>query len=211
MAYVLPWRRPRNKIGDEQFGDELDMFRKKELVKFLQDNPGFHWKDKIQEKDIPINYLEIGVFRGENIIGMSKTYCKHLESKMYCVDPWIDYDEYSEYKGKLGIIYNLFVEAMNKENLWDKIVVHRDFSHNVVPTFNDDFFDIVFIDGNHETDFVYKDGVMVLPKVKSGGTIIFDDYDWPQTKIGIDKFIEEYKYQLTNLRHTPYQMFVDKL
>lgn len=198
MAYVLPWRRQKP-----------DEFSK--LAAFLRENPGFRWKQIVPEQDRPINYLEIGVHQGENIIDISKSYCKHPESKIYGIDPWIDYDEYSEYKGKLGIIYNLFVEAMNKENLWDKIVVHRDFSHNVVPTFNDDFFDIAFIDGNHETEFVYKDGVMVLPKMKSGGTIIFDDYDWRETKIGINKFVNDYSSQLTNVRHNRYQLFVDKL
>jgi hypothetical protein len=180
-------------------------------IKFLRENPGILWKGIVPEKDGPINYLEIGVFTGEHIVNMSKSYCKHPDSKIYCVDPWIDYDEYSEYKGKIGKIYDQFVENMNKANLWNKIDVRRDFSHNVIPKFEDNFFDIVFIDGNHETEFVYKDGVMSFPKVKSGGTMIFDDYDWVQTNIGINKFIDEYKPQLTNIRHNKYQLFAEKL
>ena len=100
---------------------------------------------------------------------------------------------------------------MTKEQLWDKVVVHRNFSHNVVPTFEDDFFDIAFIDGNHETEFVYKDGVMTFPKVKPGGVIIFDDYDWPQTRVGINKFVTEYSSKLTNIKHTPFQLMAEKL
>lgn len=161
--------------------------------------------------DRPINYLEIGVFKGDNVIDMTKSYCKHPNSKLYCVDPWIDYPEYREYKQQIESIYDVFIERINAENLRDKVVVYRDFSHNVVPAFQDSFFDIAFIDGNHETEFVYKDGVMALPKVKSGGTLIFDDYDWSETKKGIDDFLKDYSTQLTNIRHTKLQLFVDKL
>lgn len=203
MAYTLSWRRKKETLND--------MFQTEELVKQLRENPGIRWKNIVDMQDKPINYLEIGVFKGETVMDVSKSYCKHPDSKIYCVDPWIDYDEYSEYKGKIGKIYNTFVENMNKENLWNRINVYRDYSHNVVPKLEDDFFDISFIDGNHETEFVYKDAVMVLPKMKSGGTIIFDDYDWKETKLGINNFLKDYTSQLKNLRYNSYQLFVEKL
>lgn len=205
MAYVLSWRRKKETY------EEIDMFQTKGRLRWLRENPGIRWRNMIVEPTNPINYLEIGVFKGETIIDMSKSYCKHPDSKMYCVDPWIDYEEYNEYKGKIETIHDIFVENMNKENLWDRIKVYRDFSHNVVPSLQDDFFDIAFIDGNHETEFVYKDAIMVLPKIKSGGTIIFDDYDWKETKLGIDTFLNEYSSQLKNVRYNTYQLFVDKL
>lgn len=201
MAYVLSWRRKHSNAQNN-----ID-----DLVKFLRENPGIRWKALLSEEDRPINYLEIGVFKGENIIDMAKSYCKHSDSKMYCIDPWIDYNEYPEYKDKIESIYDEFVKNMNNANLWDKIKVYRDFSNNIVPTFPDDFFDIAFIDGNHETEFVYKDGEMVLPKVKSGGTIIFDDYDWPHTRKGIDKFVYNHASEFKNIRHTLGQLFVDKV
>ena len=52
---------------------------------------------------------------------------------------------------------------------------------------------------------------MSLQKLKSGGHIVFDDYDWPQTKIGIDKFCEECKDQIKILGNTPFQIFIQKL
>lgn len=207
MAYILSWRRK----DAHKEATEDDMFQGSELLKYLRKNPGIRWKNSLQEEDAPINYLEIGVFKGHNIIDMSKSYCKHPNSVMHCVDPWIDYDEYPEYKGKIESVYTTFVNNMESEKLWDKIKVYRDFSQNIVPTFPDNFFDIAFIDGNHETEFVYKDGEMVLPKLKSGGTIIFDDYDWPQTKLGIHKFLNKYSAQLKNIRNTPFQLFVNKL
>ena len=49
-------------------------------------------------KNKPINYLEIGTFYGANIISVAKTYGLHNDSKLYCIDPWEDYDEYSNIK-----------------------------------------------------------------------------------------------------------------
>lgn len=201
MSYVLSWRRSTKKSG----------LTEEQILQFLRENPGIRWKKYLPMIDRPINYLEIGVFKGDSVIDMTKSYCKHPDSKLYCVDPWIDYPEYREYKQQIESVYDIFSKRIDAENLRDKITVYRDFSHNVVPTFQDNFFDIAFIDGNHETEFVYKDGVMVLPKMKSGGTLIFDDYDWSETKKGIDTFLNDYSTQLTNIRHTKLQLFVDKL
>lgn len=209
MAYVLPWR--RKKQNQILIGDEMNMYQLDSLITFLRENPGIRWNFAIKPEYKPINYMEIGVFKGENIRDISRSYCKHPDSKIYCVDPWIDYDEYPEYKGKIETIYQQFKKNMETENLSEKIEVHRGFSHNVVPNFEDNFFDISFIDGNHETEFVYKDGIVVLPKMKSGGTIIFDDYNWPTVKTGVQKFLEENSSQLKNLRYNEFQLFVDKL
>lgn len=191
--------------------DEMKMFQTDERIAFLRDNPGIRWKMAVPEDDRPINYLEIGVFKGENIVDMSKSYCKHPDSKMYCVDPWIDYNEYPEYKGKIESIHSIFMETIAKEKLQDKIVIHRDFSHNILPTFENEFFDIAFIDGNHETEFVYKDAIMTFPKVKSGGYLIFDDYDWQNTKMGINNFINEYRSSFKDIKMNDYQIFIQKL
>ena len=189
-------------------------FRKKDPYQWVRDNPGIKWNKYIPIEFKPIKYLEIGVSEGVNIVDVAKSYCAHPESKMYCVDPWQDYDEYPEYKGQQDIKYNT---AMNNiAPYFDKCIVHRGFSDNIVPTFSDNFFDIVFVDGNHKTEYVYRDGVMSFKKVKSGGYIIFDDYydKWPQTVVGVNKFLDEYSDRILVLaRPTIYfsQVIVQKL
>lgn len=205
MSFILPWR--RRKIEQATFR----MWQPEELYNYLKENPGIRWKPVLKEEDRPINYLEIGVFSGQNVISVAKSFAKHPDSKLYCVDPWTDYDEYPEYKGIINNVYNEFIKNMNNEGIMNKLSIHRDFSQNVVPKFEDEFFDIAYIDGNHETEFVYNDGVMTLPKVKSGGYIIFDDYDWPQTRIGVNKFITEHQSFFNVVQHTQNQMFVKKL
>jgi len=61
-------------------------------------------------KNKPIKYLEIGAFHGANVISVANSYGEHKDSKLYCIDPWINYDEYPEYKddNKQENNYNIF-------------------------------------------------------------------------------------------------------
>jgi predicted O-methyltransferase YrrM len=151
------------------------------------------WAPHLQiDYDSPIHYLEIGTFYGIHAIKVSEK-LTNADSKIYCIDPWEDYDQYTEYKGKQNTIWNSFNENLSKCENKNKFEIHRGFSDNIVPTFPDNYFDIIYVDGNHETEYVYRDGCMSFQKLKKGGYMIFDDYDWPQTKVGIDRFMDEYK------------------
>lgn len=171
-------------------------FRKQTLKEYIERtvnlHPAIKWSYAVPITNNPINYLEIGVFHGKHAIDVADTYCKHPDSKVYCVDPWKDYDEYPEYKGEQDTIYDTFTQNINKYGNLSKFVINRGLSEDIVPTFDNNFFDIIFVDGNHETEYVYADGKMSFDKVKPGGYIIFDDYDWIQTKKGINMFLYEY-------------------
>ena len=45
----------------------------------------------------PINYLEVGTLYGGSLLSFAQTFGLHSESKLFCIDPWIDYPEYPEY------------------------------------------------------------------------------------------------------------------
>ena len=181
--------------------------------KYFRENPGIKWSQYIPIEDKPIQYLEIGVHKGINVVDIAKSYCKHPNSKIHCVDPWIDYDEYPEYKGQQDVLFSIFNTAIRGYE--DKCVIHRGFSDTIVPTFEDNFFDISFVDGNHETEYVYRDGCMSFEKVKTGGYIICDDYltSWSQTMKGIDKFLTEYsdKIQIVARPNSVGQVIVKKI
>jgi hypothetical protein len=163
--------------------------------RFYNKFPDQNWAPHIPMPNGPINYLEIGVADGGNAILVSKSYAKHPSSRIYCLDPWMDYDEYPEYKGQQQVGFITFLSNIQKLDDRGKFIVKRGMSDEIVPTFADKFFDIIFVDGNHETEYVYRDGIMALQKVKVGGYIVFDDYNaiWKQTMVGIDKFIAEFK------------------
>jgi predicted O-methyltransferase YrrM len=117
-------------------------------------------------------------------------------AELHGVDPWVDYDKYSEYKNTQSTIFRGFLSNLTKCPCKDRIQVHRGLSDEVVPRFADEYFDIVYVDGNHATEYVYRDGCMAFQKTKSGGYIIFDDYDWEMTRDGIKRFISEYDGKL---------------
>ena len=73
----------------------------------------------------------------------------------------------------------------------DKLKIIREFSDKAVPKLEDNFFDIIYIDGNHETEYVYNDAINAVSKLKSGGILIFDDASWDSVSKGIDKFVNE--------------------
>ena len=165
-------------------------------------------------KDRPIKYLEIGTFYGANILSVAKTYGLHNDSRLYCVDPWEDYDEYTEYKNQQTSIFNSFIENIENSGVKDKIIVKRGYSNIEVPQFNDEFFDIIYIDGNHEPDFVLEDAVLSFRKLKKGGIMIFDDYGWggpDLTQKGIDGFLSGYHKKIKHLGDRETQVFIQKI
>ena len=193
----------------------LSFRRPKDPYQYIRDNPGIKWRDFIPIPKGPIQYLEIGVFEATNTVDVLKSYCNHPDSVLHCVDPWVDYEDYPEYKGEIKNRYQIAMRNIQNSGQAHKFKIYRNFSDKIVPTFSDDFFDIIFIDGNHQTEFVYRDGVISFEKAKKGGFLIFDDYtsEWPQTIVGIDKFLFEYKDRLSTpkLHPTCGQLFVQKL
>lgn len=193
---------------------ELDA--SKIVHEYCEEHPGCKWKRYIPMMSTqPINYLEIGVRHGYNVTQVARSYALHPESKLYCIDPWFDYDEYPEYKGDQDGAYTVAMNTLNASPHRPKFVIHRGLSDDIVPTLEDNFFDLAFIDGNHETEFVYRDGVMVFQKTKPGGYIVFDDYcaAWLQTVAGVDKFLAEYAGRFRMIAHPNFvgQVIIQKL
>tara|TARA_B100001248_G_C27370818_1_gene451537 strand:- start:474 stop:1121 length:648 start_codon:yes stop_codon:yes gene_type:complete len=153
-----------------------------------------NWSFIIPIEDKPINYLEIGSFNGSSVIDFSNIFGANKKSKLYCIDPWSDYDEYPEYKNLNNKNYDIFKKNIENNKLTDKVITLRGYSHEKIPELNDNFFDIIYVDGNHETKYVLQDGELALKKLKKNGFMIFDDYDWDTVKIAVDNFSKKYNY-----------------
>jgi len=164
-------------------------------------------------KDRPINYLEIGTFYGANILSVGNSYGLHNDTKLYCIDPWEDYNDYPEYKNQQHTIYNTFINNIENSGQKNKIIINRGYSNNIIPNFQDNFFDIIYIDGNHEPEYVLEDAVLSFRKLKIGGIMIFDDYGWggpDLTQKGIDGFLSGYHKRITYLGQKETQVFIRK-
>lgn len=176
-----------------------------------------NWYKFINVKDYEnkqLNYLEIGSFYGANIIFFAYTYGKHKDTKLYCIDPYEDYDEYDEYKTKQNEHYLTFLQNVSNNNLNNKIILKKGYLNNEIYKFDNNFFDIIYIDGNHKPEYVLEDAVLSFRKLKINGIMIFDDYfhdGLNLTKKGIDAFLNVYSSKYEFIGFQDHQIFIRKI
>jgi predicted O-methyltransferase YrrM len=172
--------------------------------------------------------LEIGSFEGltsnyivDNILS--------TEGKLICIDPLTDVylnDNLSELDIKRNNSdfvyfkdqYSRFINNVKEHLESNKIELVRDLSTNIFPELIKNYknkFDFIYIDGDHRSEGVYIDAINSFELIKKGGLILFDDYLWEEsniqsTKIGIDKFLDEYSNNYRILIKS-YQVLIEKL
>jgi len=105
--------------------------------------------------------LEIGTFTGYSAICLAQG----LEEggRLHTIDT----DE-----ERLSIAQRFF----EKYNYTDRITIHPANALDVIPTFEEESLDLVFIDADKESYSIYYD--IVFPKVRKGGWIIADNVLW---------------------------------
>jgi hypothetical protein len=96
--------------------------------------------------------------------------------KLYCIDPWLDYPDYSrgdeKWQQDLNLQYNRTRELLEP---YDCILIRKK-SMAALSEFEDESLDFVYIDGNHEFMYVLNDIHEWSKKVKKGGCICGHDY-----------------------------------
>lgn len=133
---------------------------------------------------------EIGVDRGH----FSKYLLKLMpELFLYCVDPWLYYPEYEsrEKQHDFNVNYHNTLKRLKSLNA----LVFRMPSMDAVKEYIDEKLDFVYIDGNHNYSFVKEDIEKWTKKVRPGGIVAGDDYDWYDHKVlrnDVKKAVDEY-------------------
>lgn len=171
------------------------------------------WYPHIPISKEPITYLEIGVLYGANALSVAETYAKHDQSIIYCVDPWLEYKEDTD-EISYDNIQDIFKDFLNNLSISKhkhKFNVYKNFSHEIVPTFNDNMFDIIYIDGNHGQVNVLEDAVITFRKLKLNGYLIFDDVGWRNTNLSLDTFYNIYKDYIKIVAIDIHQFFIQKI
>lgn len=112
---------------------------------------------------------EIGVYQGEFSEKLAKD-----GLKLYCVDPWADYEDYhdSEMKDRMNKFHEITKERLAP---YDCTII-RKFSEDASKDFEDESLDFVYIDGHHGFKYVTQDIWDWFPKVKKGGVMAGHDY-----------------------------------
>ena len=104
-----------------------------------------HWKNYMSyDKTQTIEYLEIGSLHGGSVLQFHNMFGDNVHST--CIDPYSSCDNYQEYQNEHETNYEIYKQ--NTEQLGTKNILHRQASFDVLPTLQNDFYDVVYIDGN---------------------------------------------------------------
>jgi len=133
---------------------------------------------------------EIGVWKGTFSARILKI---TNPKKLHLIDPWKYQTEFgwrlfggkvAQSQEDMDVIYNTVLNTLGQQPV---VSVHRNFSSTAAAEFQDDYFDWIYIDGNHYYTYVLEDLNNYFSKVKRGGYIAGDDYYWTSEELDGDK------------------------
>lgn len=145
---------------------------------------------------------EIGVHTGNF---SQKIISSIAPKELHLIDPWKyeTSDTYAEawYGGRakegqrtMDGRYSKVCNRFSQEMQAGQVKVHRGYSTDILEQFPDEYFDWIYIDGNHLYEYVKKDLELSFKKTKLRGLIIGDDYGsggwW---KGGVKQAVDEFK------------------
>jgi hypothetical protein len=155
---------------------------------------------------------EIGVWKGEFSSRMLKLV---RPTELHLIDPWkYEASFHGAWYGgskssqiEMDRIFESVRSRFAKETAKGQVTIHRAPSQLAAQGFKDGYFDWVYIDGNHQYEFVTADLESFAPKVRPGGLLCGDDYDRPAAswhKDGVtravDQFVRTHEYKLEEVR-----------
>lgn len=154
--------------------------------------------------------IEIGVWEGAfAYYVLSKTNPEQL----YLVDPWKWPPQNTERYGEADPEKDQRIEGYYNEvvRLFENnpnVSVLRMTSLEASTKFPDEFFDFIYVDGDHSYKGVISDLKSYLPKLKSDGILIGDDYGFKSVSSAVNNFIKENKdtYRLVETKYGQYQI-----
>lgn len=180
--------------------------------------------------------LEVGCYEGQATVFMIQ---HETVEEVFCIDTWAGSIEHvaggmSAAKDEKAIDmakvearfdHNVKLARDNKKGANTTVHKMKGPSRHILGGLNTlpqliEYFDLIYIDGDHSAKGVLADATMAWPLLRIGGLMIFDDYLWgdmfalhPLTapKLGIDSFINSYKDETRIVAGIPlYQLLVEK-
>jgi predicted O-methyltransferase YrrM len=132
--------------------------------------------DLIEEFPNNTVMAEIGCFAGESTLIF---YQSGKIEKLYAIDPWENNwrDTPDVSKCDMKLVEKLFDERINNTDIV-KLKMTMDEAVQLLPEL-----DVIYIDGNHDYDYVLNDIELSLTKIKNGGIICGHDYH--KNEIGV--------------------------
>lgn len=126
------------------------------------------------------NVCEIGVDVG-NYSSDILSNCN--PTKLHLVDPWSHIDDPSYKNDTVNVDddrqeykFRSVLKRFSNEIISGQVKIHRGFSYDVLPTFPNNYFDWIYVDGMHTYEAVLNDFNLCYDKIKDDGFIVGHDY-----------------------------------
>ena len=161
----------------------------------------------------PRHALEIGCFQGDTTCRLAKRF-----QTVTCVDPWDN--EYVRNVPGLSVSppstwqnqYGRFKKTTAPYQ--SKILECRGISQDILPKLSNASYDFIYIDGDHRAETVRIDALESHRLLRSGGTLLFDDYNWKPSigpKVAIDQFCKTHADKYRELFRNPQYVALQKI
>ena len=148
--------------------------------------------------------LEIGSYEGLFTCYAASVFADVIHT----VDPFDTSDKGTNMSGNVEDNFNNNVSVCPKK---DKIVSHKMYSDDFFAQ-NEDTFDLIYVDGSHEPEDVYRDLNNSFDVCEIGGIIWVDDYssDYKSLHRTIERWLQEHQESI-QIIHKRYQVGFTKL
>lgn len=141
--------------------------------------------------------VDIGVYRGRSLFPQAVAHRSYTHGVVYGIDPWSPLEarqsENLALKRELEAwLEQVDFQAIRQEvatfvdawHLQDHCVLLAQTSKDAATHFwrNGTYFDLVHIDGNHDSKKVLDDVRLYVPRLRDGGFVILDDVSWESVR-----------------------------
>ena len=138
--------------------------------------------------------LELGAWQGYSTIILAQ-----VAHETHSVD-WHHGDPHAGEGSTLGS----YLRNLQRYGLLTDVVTHIGRFEHVLPAMRNHYFDVVFIDGQHDYESVRSDTEQALRLVKTGGTLAFHDYGVQASSegggaFGVTRVVDELPWPLVDL------------
>jgi len=210
------------------------MINKNEALEFTNDwfdqTAKATWSKLIPQLK-PSKILEIGSFEGRGTCWLIENMNRAVGSEIHCIDTWeggVEHKSGNARVADMQAVEDRFIRNTQKQiekfSPGPALKVHKGESARELPKLivdgGENFFDLIYIDGSHQSADVLLDGVLSFKLLRIGGVLIFDDYLWEAgpnadilmtPKLGIDCFVNTHRNKIRVLIAPLYQIYVQKI
>ena len=156
----------------------------------------------------PTKILEIGSYEGQSICHLIEILGHEKSLEIYCLDTWQGGREHADIDmNEVELLFDSNVsEACLQTGLNHSINKLKGESviglASLISQGKFNYFDMIYIDGSHETPDVFSDAALAYRLLRLNGLLIFDDYIWGggidadpinNPKLAIDSFLNCYQ------------------